>query len=87
MPNTIDTRITIPDRDARMTIYNSLVMEKKSADTQRAKLEIELDDVELVIKVIGADLIATRALFNSIMRLVKTSVDVLDITDNRDSMA
>lgn len=82
MPNTIETRITISDKDAIITIYNSLVMEKKSADTDRARLEIELDGDELVIKVFGADLIATRALFNSIMRLVKTSIDVLDITEN-----
>jgi tRNA threonylcarbamoyladenosine modification (KEOPS) complex Pcc1 subunit len=85
MPNTIDTRITIPEKDTRTTIYDSLIMEKKSADTERAKLEIELNGDDLVIRVIGTDLIATRALFNSIMRLVKTSVDVLDITDNRDS--
>ena len=82
MPNTIDTRFTISDMDARMTIYNSLVMEKKSADTERARLEIELDGDELVVRVFGEDLVATRALFNSIMRLVKTSVDVLDITEN-----
>ena len=82
MPNTIDTRFTISDMDARMTIYNSLVMEKRSADTERARLEIELDGDELVVRVFGEDLVATRALFNSIMRLVKTSVDVLDITEN-----
>ncbi len=81
MPNTIDTRITILDEGARMTLYNSLVMEKKSADTERARLEIEVDGDELVIRVFGEDLIATRALFNSIMRLVKTSVDVIDITE------
>ncbi len=76
MQNSIDIRIDIIDKQLLKTVYSAIVVETNAKEIERGKFQIRIDESSLIIKVKGADFVATRALTNSIMRLVKMSIDV-----------
>ncbi len=57
-------------------MYDSINIEIGSSKTKRGKANIEKDETKLIIEIIADDLIAMRAIMNSILRLLGTSYDI-----------
>lgn len=62
-----------------LSVLQTLKVETSEKDIKRGSMDVWQEDMELVIKIIADDLVAARSLSNSILRLLKTSTDVVDI--------
>lgn len=78
MKHDITTTIEILDKMLLDVIYNAIRIETKGSEIKRGRVEIEKNETQLIIKTFGRDLTSTRGLTNSIMRLVKTSIEVAE---------
>ncbi|MHA2252866.1 MAG: KEOPS complex subunit Pcc1 [Candidatus Kariarchaeaceae archaeon] len=85
MTNSVEIQITIPNPDVLLSIYTAIQVETNATEINRGSIHLRIRDSELVVSVIAEDLVATRALTNSIMRLIKTSVDVASVSINTDN--
>ncbi|MCE7734680.1 MAG: hypothetical protein GPJ54_07380 [Candidatus Heimdallarchaeota archaeon] len=62
-----------------LSVLQTLKIETSEKDIKRGSMDIWQEDMDLVIKILAHDLVAVRSLSNSILRLLKTSTDVVDI--------
>ena len=76
MLNEVNIRINIPDTDVLYSVFSALQVETTAKEIERGTLELNKTETDLIITVNAVDFTATRALTNSIMRLVKTSLDI-----------
>ncbi|MHA2171640.1 MAG: KEOPS complex subunit Pcc1 [Candidatus Kariarchaeaceae archaeon] len=76
MENEVTIRISIPDEHILDSVFSALQVETTAKEIERGNLQLNKTDTDLIIIVNAVDFTATRALTNSIMRLVKTSLDI-----------
>ncbi|MHA2090597.1 MAG: KEOPS complex subunit Pcc1 [Candidatus Kariarchaeaceae archaeon] len=76
MANEVTIRINISDEDILDSVFSALQVETTAKEIERGNLQLNKTETDLVIIVNAVDFTATRALTNSIMRLVKTSLDI-----------
>jgi tRNA threonylcarbamoyladenosine modification (KEOPS) complex Pcc1 subunit len=79
LPCEIKIDITFPNKKELETIYQTLKIETSEKDIKRGFMEIYKNELDLTIRISADDLVAARSLSNSILRLLKTSTDVIDI--------
>ena len=75
--NIISIEINIPDKKLRETIFSTIVIETAATKTDRGEAKLELTEKGIHLTIEAHDVVATRAITNSILRLVQTSVDVV----------
>jgi tRNA threonylcarbamoyladenosine modification (KEOPS) complex Pcc1 subunit len=61
------------------TVFQTLQVETSEKDLKRGKINIFKNNLDLKILVEADDLVAARSLSNSILRLLKTSTDVVNM--------
>ncbi len=76
MVNRVKIEFIIPDEKKLSTIFQAIKIEMSAKDVRRGEFLIELDANKLIISISADDLVATRALTNSVLRLVKMSDEV-----------
>ncbi len=74
--NSVEIRINIDNDDILRSVYQTLLVEMKGVQTDRGRAEIKLDNNTLLLIITATDFVATRALTNSTMRLIKTSMEI-----------
>ncbi|MDH5401263.1 MAG: KEOPS complex subunit Pcc1 [Candidatus Heimdallarchaeota archaeon] len=79
MKNEIEIKIDFEDKITLETILSAIEVEVVQSDSDRASVELNWIETTLIIQIIASDFVALRALTNSIMRLMKTSLEILDI--------
>jgi len=57
----------------------TLKVETSEREIKRGSMDVWAEKMDLVINILADDLVAARSLSNSILRLLKTSTDVVDI--------
>lgn len=81
--NTIEISIRIKDENLLDTLFRTIEIESKATeDFERGFVTISKKSDSLVVIIQANDLVATRAFTNSILRLIKTSVDVVNSIQN-----
>lgn len=80
--NTLEINLTIEDPKLRNTIYDTIDVEMVATKTDRGYVKIDSHDNGIRLTIFGKDYVAVRAMTNSILRLVKTSVDVTETLDD-----
>ena len=76
MLNEVNIRINILDGHILDSVFNALQVETTAKEIERGNLQLDKTATDLIITINAVDFTATRALTNSIMRLVKTSLDI-----------
>lgn len=79
MPCEINIRVSFKLQEQLMLTLETLKVETSEKDIKRGSMDVHQEDKDLVIKISAEDLVAARSLSNSILRLLKTSTDVVDI--------
>ncbi|MFV2014462.1 MAG: KEOPS complex subunit Pcc1 [Candidatus Heimdallarchaeota archaeon] len=79
MPSEINIRIAFKSQEQLISVLQSLKVETSEKDIRRGSMDVWRADMDLVIRILADDLVAARSLSNSILRLLKTSTDVVDI--------
>ena len=75
----INIRVSFKLEEQLILTLETLEVETSEKDIKRGSMEVHKEDLDLVIKISAEDLVAARSLSNSILRLLKTSTDVVDI--------
>ena len=76
--NTITIQLEVEDEQLLQTLYQTLLVEVEHTQTERGGADIQIVSQTLLITINGTDYVACRALSNSLLRLLKTRVDVID---------
>ena len=82
MPSEINIKVTFKLKENLLSVLQTLKVETSEKDIKRGSMDIWREDMDLVIKINADDLVAARSLSNSILRLLKTSTDVVDIINS-----
>ncbi|MHA2501362.1 MAG: KEOPS complex subunit Pcc1 [Candidatus Kariarchaeaceae archaeon] len=82
--NTISINLDVPSEQLKRTLLHTLEVEMEATKSERGEASIEISDTGLLIHIMATDLVATRAITNSILRLLQTSVDVAETIASRD---
>ncbi|MCH8907068.1 MAG: hypothetical protein IH840_08255 [Candidatus Heimdallarchaeota archaeon] len=85
MDHKVTTEIHIEDKQLLQTLFQAVRMESQASEIKRGHIVVEIEENKLIVTTYGKDLVATRGLTNSIMRLLKTSIDVLKVIDESES--
>jgi len=76
--NTITIEVELDDLELLDTLYQTIDVEMTATKTERGEASVKIIDQTLQVTIIAQDYVAARALTNSIMRLLQTSVDVAE---------
>lgn len=79
LTNQIKISISVENKKQLQAVFSAILVESKSIEITRGNIQIEISGIDLIIIIQASDLVATRALTNSIMRLVKTSLDITQL--------
>ena len=79
MPCEINIRVSFELHEQMILTLETLRVETLEKDIKRGSMDLQQEDKDLIIKIYADDLVAARSLSNSILRLLKTSTDVVDI--------
>lgn len=77
--HSVDFKITIDDNRARENLLQNLDLELQDTGTDRGSVRIAELASQLHIVVEAEDLVMLRALSNSVLRIMKTSLEIIDI--------
>ena len=81
LPCKIDIRVKFSDPHHLHTIVTTLKVEASEKEIKRGSINIHEQENNLLIQINADDLVAARSLSNSILRLLKTSVEVVEIIE------
>lgn len=81
IPATVNISIEFEDKLSLEAVYQSIKVETEGSKIKRGSVSITTNDLTLDILILGDDLVATRGLTNSILRLAATSVSVMKSLD------
>ena len=70
--------IEIEDEAVLESVYQTILIEAEGTKTDRGSAEIIKIDNSLIVKISATDFVALRALTNSMMRLLKTSLEIAE---------
>lgn len=76
--------IDFDDEDLSKTIYDAVVVETQDKELRRGTVQIEVKGSILFTVIQADDIVAARSIFNSLMRVVKTSFDVAKILESKE---
>ncbi len=79
LPSEIKIRVTFDSHEHLSSVLQTLKVETSERDIKRGSMDVWEENMDLVINILADDLVAARSLSNSILRLLKTSTDVVDI--------
>lgn len=82
LPCKIEILVEITDSNNLQAIVNTLKVEASEKELKRGAIEVYAQDNNLIISIRADDLVAARSLSNSILRLLKTSVEVVEIIED-----
>ncbi|OLS24460.1 MAG: hypothetical protein HeimC2_22660 [Candidatus Heimdallarchaeota archaeon LC_2] len=82
LPCKIEILVEITDSNNLQAIVNTLKVEASEKELKRGAIEVNAQDNNLIISIRAGDLVAARSLSNSILRLLKTSVEVVEIIED-----
>ena len=82
LPSKINIRVTFKLQEHLLSVLQTLKVETSEKDIKRGSMDVQREDMDLVISIFADDLVAARSLSNSILRLLKTSTDVVDIINS-----
>lgn len=75
--NTISIDFEVESAQLKNTLYRTLEVEMQAALNERGHATISITETGLKLEIKAKDLVATRAITNSILRLLQTSLDVV----------
>ncbi len=82
LPCKIEIQVGFSNLKHLEAIVNTLKVEASEKEIKRGKVDISINANNLLIDISADDLVAARSLSNSILRLLKTSTEVVEILEN-----
>ena len=76
MENSVAIKLKIEDPVILESVYQTIAVEVGGIDIPRGNVSIKLTDNHLHLDIEAVDFVALRALSNSILRLVKISLEI-----------
>ncbi|MDO5849377.1 MAG: KEOPS complex subunit Pcc1 [Methanobrevibacter sp.] len=61
-------------------VYDSIILELKTAPDYRSSIEMDIEDNTILIKIDAQDATSFRASFNSVIKWIKLSLDIHNLT-------
>lgn len=82
MPCKIEIQVGFSDSKHLHAVVNTLKVEASEKEIKRGIVNVSGEENNLLIHIHADDLVAARSLSNSILRLLKTSTEVVEIIEN-----
>ena len=76
MENSVNIKVKVEDPLIFNTVYQTIVIEVNGTDTPRGQVSIKKTNDEIHLTIEAEDFVALRALSNSLLRLMKTSLEI-----------
>lgn len=76
--NQVDIKIEVENEVSLESVYQTMKIEMKGIRTDRGSAEIRKDNNAILLTIKADDFVAIRALTNSTLRLIKTSLEIIE---------